>query len=93
VLEVIETVKRVFLIDFEVAFVGRRAGDPAQIVAAFNRARGLLKWRPNFDNLQTMVCHALAWEQAFDARRLTASTASMAITDRQRVDFTDVWPG
>jgi UDP-glucose 4-epimerase len=30
VLEVIETVKRVFGIDFEVAFVGRRAGDPAQ---------------------------------------------------------------
>jgi UDP-glucose 4-epimerase len=47
VLEVIETVKRVFGIDFEVAFVGRRAGDPAQIVAAFNRARGLLKWRPD----------------------------------------------
>jgi UDP-glucose 4-epimerase len=49
--------------------------------------------RPDFDNLQTIMCHALAWEQAFDARRLTASTASMAITDRQRVDFTDVWPG
>jgi UDP-glucose 4-epimerase len=45
VLEVIETVKRVFLIDFDVAFVERRAGDPAQIVAAFNRTGGLLKWR------------------------------------------------
>jgi UDP-glucose 4-epimerase len=40
VLEVIETVKRVFGIDFEVAFVGRRAGDPAQIVAAFNLLAG-----------------------------------------------------
>jgi UDP-glucose 4-epimerase len=39
VLEVIETVKRVSGADFEVAFAGRRAGDPAQIVAASDRAR------------------------------------------------------
>jgi UDP-glucose 4-epimerase len=38
VLEVIDTVKQVSGIDFEVAFVGRRTGDPAQIVAASNRA-------------------------------------------------------
>jgi UDP-glucose 4-epimerase len=49
VLELIETVKRVFGIDFEVAFVGRRAGDPAQIVAASNLARALMaagSWAP-----------------------------------------------
>jgi UDP-glucose 4-epimerase len=63
VLEVIETVKQVSGIDFEVAFVGRRAGDPAQIVAASDRARALLKWQPDFDNLQTIVCHAVAWER------------------------------
>jgi UDP-glucose 4-epimerase len=45
VLEVIETVKRVFGIDFEIVFVGRRTGDPA--VAASNRARALLKWQPD----------------------------------------------
>ena len=63
VLEVIETVKRVSGVDFEVAFVGRRAGDPAQIVAASDRARSLLKWQPHFDDLQTIVCHALAWDR------------------------------
>ena len=51
----IETIKRVFGIDFEVAFVRRRAGDPAQIVGASNRARALLKWQPDFDNLQTIA--------------------------------------
>ena len=74
VLEVIETVKRVSGVDFEVAFAGRRAGDPAQIVAASDRARSLLKWQPLFDDLRTIVCHALAWERklltcAVDFRR------------------------
>ena len=63
VLEVIETVKRVSGVDFKVAFAGRRAGDPAQLVAASDRARTLLKWQPHFDDLQTIVCHALAWER------------------------------
>jgi UDP-glucose 4-epimerase len=63
VLEVIETVKRVSGVDFKIAFAGRRAGDPAQIVAASDRARSLLKWQPHFDDLQTIVCHALAWER------------------------------
>jgi UDP-glucose 4-epimerase len=63
VLDVIETVKRVSGVDFKVAFAGRRAGDPAEIVAASDRARSLLKWQPQFDDLQTIVCHALAWER------------------------------
>jgi UDP-glucose 4-epimerase len=63
VLEVIEAVKQVSGVDFEVAFAGRRVGDPAQIVAASDRARSLLKWRPHFDDLRTIVCHALAWER------------------------------
>jgi UDP-glucose 4-epimerase len=41
----------------------RRAGDPAQIVAASDRARALLKWQPHFDDLKTIVFHALAWER------------------------------
>jgi UDP-glucose 4-epimerase len=63
VLEVIETVKRVSGVDFKVEQTGRRPGDPAQIVAVAERARSLLKWRPQFDDLETIVRHALAWEQ------------------------------
>ena len=62
-LEVIEAVKRVSGVDFKITFAGRRAGDPAQIVAASDRVRSLLKWQPHFDDLQTIVSHALAWER------------------------------
>jgi UDP-glucose 4-epimerase len=70
VLEVIETVKRVSGVDFKVAFAGRRAGDPAQIVAASDRARSLLRWQPHFDDLQTIVGHALAWERKLLTRAI-----------------------
>jgi UDP-glucose 4-epimerase len=63
VLEVIDTVKRVSGVDFKVELAGRRAGDPAYIVADGARARSLLNWQPHFDDLQTIVAHALAWER------------------------------
>jgi len=68
VLEVIETVKRISGVDFKVEFAPRRAGDPACIVAASERARSVLKWQPHFDDLGTIVCHALAWERKLLSR-------------------------
>jgi UDP-glucose 4-epimerase len=44
VLEVIETVKRVAGVDFEVELADRRAGDPIRIIAASERVRAALKW-------------------------------------------------
>jgi UDP-glucose 4-epimerase len=63
VLDVIETVKRISGGDFKVELAGRRAGDPAQIVAACERARSTLGWQPQFDDLATIIAHALAWER------------------------------
>ena len=63
VLDVIDTVKRVSGVDFRVEHAGPRPGDPAQIVAQSDRARELLGWRPQFDDLATIVAHALAWER------------------------------
>jgi UDP-glucose 4-epimerase len=68
VLEVIETVKRVAGVDFKVEAAPRRAGDPAQIVAACDRIRSTLGWQPRFNDLQTIVAHALAWERKLSAR-------------------------
>jgi UDP-glucose 4-epimerase len=70
VLEVIDTVKLVSGVDFKVERAARRPGDPAQIVAAADRARALLKWEPQFNNLETIVRHALGWEQKMKARGL-----------------------
>jgi len=63
VLEVIDTVKRVSGVDFKVDFAERRPGDPARIVAASDRIRAALAWQPQFDDLSTIVAHALAWER------------------------------
>jgi UDP-glucose 4-epimerase len=61
--EVVEMVKRVSGVDFKVEIAPRRLGDPAQIVAACDRARAMLGWTPQYDDLATIIAHALAWEQ------------------------------
>jgi UDP-glucose 4-epimerase len=63
VLQVIDTVKRVSGRDFRVDLAAPRPGDPAQIVAKSDRVRERLGWRPQFDDLATIVGHALAWER------------------------------
>jgi len=63
VLEVIDTVKRVSGVDFRVDRAGARPGDPAQIVAKSDLIRQQLGWQPQFDDLATIVEHALAWER------------------------------
>lgn len=63
VLDVIEVVKRVSGTDFDVRIEGRRAGDPAALVAANQRARTMLGWTPRYDDLETIVRHALDWER------------------------------
>src|SRR5262245_58145759 len=68
VLEVIDTVKRVAKIDFKVDRSARRPGDPPQIVAASDRARKALGWKPRYDDLTTIVTHALAWERKLMTR-------------------------
>ena len=69
VLEVIDTVKRVSGVDFKVELADRRAGDPAQLVARSDRARSVLGWQPQYDQLTTIVGHALEWERKLMARR------------------------
>jgi UDP-glucose 4-epimerase len=69
VLEVIEAVKRVSGHDFTVKLSGRRPGDPAAIVADAARIRRELGWTPQFDDLTTIVEHALAWERRLAATR------------------------
>ena len=61
--EVIEMVKRVSGVDFKVEVAARRPGNSAQIIAASERARTTLGWEPQYDDLATIIGHALAWEQ------------------------------
>jgi UDP-glucose 4-epimerase len=77
--EVVAAVKRVSGVDFRVEETARREGDPAQIVADCARIRAELSWRPQLDDLDTIVRHALAWERALVSRR-AASTPTLAPT-------------
>ncbi len=69
VLQVIDSVRRVSGRDFRVEYAGRRPGDPAALVADVGRIRDTLDWRPQFDDLDTIVSHALAWESRLMSRR------------------------
>jgi UDP-glucose 4-epimerase len=72
VFEVLDSVKRMSRRDFPVEIVGRRAGDPVALVADVTRIRATLDWRPQFQDLDTIVSHAFAWEQ-LAAKRKTAA--------------------
>ena len=72
VLEVLATTRRVSGNNFPVEFAGRRAGDPASIVADVSRIRTTLEWQPTFDDLDVIISHALAWE-----RRMMANSGVM----------------
>ena len=67
--EVIEMAKRVSGVDFKVELAPRRPGDPAQIIAACDRARAMLAWTPQYDDLATIIAHALAWDTGCDDTR------------------------
>ena len=84
VLEVIETVKRVAGVDFKVETAPRRPGDPARIVADSELARATLRWQPRFDNLATIVEHALAWERELVRRRAAAELAAAVSPGSER---------
>ena len=61
--EVIAMVKKVSGVDFPVEIGPRRAGDPAVIVARAERAREILGWKPQRDDLEAIVAQALDWER------------------------------
>jgi len=73
VLEVIEAVKRVSGVDFTVRLEGRRAGDPAALIAGADRIRQVLGWKPTLDDLETIIAHALAWEEYLKAKNAEAA--------------------
>jgi UDP-glucose 4-epimerase len=73
VLEVLDAVKRVSGVELAVKKSPRRTGDPAALVAGASRIRNELGWRPQFDNLETIVAHALAWERKLPAKPLAAA--------------------
>jgi UDP-glucose 4-epimerase len=70
---VIAAVKRVSKRDFEVRTAERREGDPPALVANADRIQQVLGWEPRLDDLDTIVAHALAWEQKLHEKRAVSA--------------------
>jgi UDP-glucose 4-epimerase len=62
--EVIETARRVTARPIATRTAPRRAGDPARLVAAADKARRELGWQPRFDDLERIVESAWHWHRA-----------------------------
>ncbi len=67
VLEVIDSVQRISGVQFDVKSEERRPGDPAELVAGAKQIRDLLNWEPEYEDLDTIVSQALAWEKKLAA--------------------------
>jgi len=64
VLEVIEVAKKITGRDVPAILEGRRAGDPAVLVASSDLARKELGWQPKYPRLEDIVETAWEWHQA-----------------------------
>ena len=61
--EVLRTVESVGGKPLTIREEGRRAGDPAYLVARAERIRAELGWVPRYDDLQAIVSSSLNWER------------------------------
>ncbi len=78
VLDVIRSVKQAAGVDFKVVNAPRRPGDAACIVAGTELIHATLGWQPRFDDLSSIVSHALAWERELMARRSVGQLRSVS---------------
>jgi UDP-glucose 4-epimerase len=78
VLEVIEAVGRAARCQVPVRMAARRPGDAVSIVAEAARIRERLNWLPEWDDLDTIVAHALAWERRLVAARTPSQSGAIS---------------
>ncbi len=73
--EVVDRVRAIADVDFPVIETACRAGDPACVIASGEAIREVLGWKPQYDQLDTIIHSALNWEIARDRHRSMISTA------------------
>jgi len=73
VMEVIETARKVTGADIPVKICPRRPGDPARLIADYNRAKDHLGWQPQHSALEDIIKSAWLWQKkhpgGYDAGR------------------------
>jgi UDP-glucose 4-epimerase len=68
VLQVLDAVDRVTNQKIERNLQGRRAGDPDALISDNRAILGRFNWKPQYDDLDLIVRHALAWERQLAQR-------------------------
>ncbi len=63
VLELLDAVQRVSGRTLDIRARARRPGDVPVMIAQADRIHETLDWQPRHDDIETIVAHALAWEQ------------------------------
>lgn len=67
--EVLDTVARVTGSPLKIIDQPRRAGDPPALIAKCEKIRNLLGWQPRYDDLDTIIKTAIAWERKLLEKR------------------------
>lgn len=81
--EIIETARRVGQCDFPVGEGPRRLGDPVEVVADAGLIRKTFGWKPKFDDIETIVAHAYAWELKMREKRASSAAVVETVPRRQ----------
>ncbi len=66
--QVLDAVDRVTNMKLDRRIESRRAGDPDALIADNSRILATLPWQPRYNDLDTIVTHALAWERKLSER-------------------------
>ncbi len=61
--QVLEAVEKASGAPLNIVEEARRAGDPPELIAVAEKIRATLGWKPQFDDLDTIVRTSLAWER------------------------------
>lgn len=61
--QIIDAVKRVTGRDFAVIEEGRRAGDPAKLIASSEKIKKELHWQPKYSDIDRIVSTAFTWHE------------------------------
>lgn len=68
--DIVETVKKVSGTDFKVVETERRTGDPSCLIADNSKILRLTKWKPSFDNIETICRSAFLWEKKLSRKKI-----------------------
>lgn len=63
-LQILEAARKVTDKEIPAEKAGRRPGDPDTLIASSEKARTVLGWKPQFDNIEKIIESAWAWHSS-----------------------------